>query len=176
MSSKRRKVSHEAGAIKDASIQAPKTKSKPQPAPEPKEPVPSPSDDDESVTIDNASGQGNGEPPQKSFQDLVRVGLEQLPIIGTDNIGRALSTPSATPVSNWDTRSPHPFKSRQSRLPCKTVISSVLQRPVAVKQPRLPFRFFRLSLTSPNPCSPLCWRPQESLRRRLRSPSRHSGP
>lgn len=71
MSAKRRKVSHEAGAIKDASIQAPKTKSKSQPASKPKEPVPSPSDDDESVTIDNASGQGNGEPAQKSFQDLV---------------------------------------------------------------------------------------------------------
>lgn len=77
MSTKRRKVGHGNG-IKEASVQLvkPKSKTKPQPIPAPIEPAQPPISEAESETLDNASGEGNGEPAQKSFQDLVRQELD----------------------------------------------------------------------------------------------------
>ncbi|KAH6634929.1 P-loop containing nucleoside triphosphate hydrolase protein [Chaetomium sp. MPI-SDFR-AT-0129] len=71
MSTKRRKIGHGNG-IKEASVQLPRTKSKskPQPIPATIEPSQPPVSEAESETLDNASGEGNGEPAQKSFQDL----------------------------------------------------------------------------------------------------------
>jgi ATP-dependent RNA helicase DDX47/RRP3 len=73
MATKRRKVSHEDGAIEEASVSVPKTKSKHQPAMAPKsnDPVPSSGSDAESATVDDASRQKNGDAAPKSFRDLV---------------------------------------------------------------------------------------------------------
>ena len=136
MSSKRRKMSHESGAVKEASIQTPKTKSKPQTVPQPSEPSPTPSSEAESETMDNTSGEGNGEAAPKSFQDLVCDTHRLLAGVTTDSVARASSTPSATPATALDTRSQLQSSRSRSRLPCKTAISSELQRPVAVKLQR----------------------------------------
>jgi ATP-dependent RNA helicase DDX47/RRP3 len=72
MSTKRRKVSHGDGAIKEASAPVPKPKSKTQSAPKPTEPSPPPtSSDAESATIDDVPGEGSGNSAPKSFKDLV---------------------------------------------------------------------------------------------------------
>ncbi|KAK4044134.1 P-loop containing nucleoside triphosphate hydrolase protein [Parachaetomium inaequale] len=70
MSTKRRKTSHENGAVKEASVQPPKTKPTPQTVPQPSEPSPTPGSEAESETMDNTSGEGNGDAAPKSFQDL----------------------------------------------------------------------------------------------------------
>ncbi|KAK4234825.1 P-loop containing nucleoside triphosphate hydrolase protein [Achaetomium macrosporum] len=70
MSTKRRKLSHEDGAIKEASVSAPKAKSQSQPTSKSNEPAPSSGSDAESATIDNSSRQENGDAAPKSFRDL----------------------------------------------------------------------------------------------------------
>lgn len=73
MSSKRRKISQESSAPKDAPPEAPKPKNKTQPAPKTAEPPASSSEAEaESVTVDDASKKENAEAPPKSFRDLVR--------------------------------------------------------------------------------------------------------
>ena len=139
MLSKRRKVSHDAAAVKAPSTKVTKTKSKAPPAPAPKEPpAPAPGSDDddedeqedadegegedESSTLDNVPGEGNGEPAPKSFQDLVcdtQYMFSTSPMMVADS-PRASSTPSATPATSSDTRGRRPSRSRQSPLPCKT--------------------------------------------------------
>lgn len=119
---------------------------------------------------------GTGSPLRSRFKTWYARRLKHFLIKRTDSIGRASSTPSVMPVSNLDTRSPHPFKSRQSHLPCKTATSLVLQRPVAVKQLHSLSRFSKPSSTNPSPCLPSCSPRQESLRRRSHSRLRRSDP
>ncbi|KAK4151003.1 P-loop containing nucleoside triphosphate hydrolase protein [Chaetomidium leptoderma] len=90
MSTKRRKVSRETGAIKEASVEIPKTKSKPRSAPKPEEPSPPPDSDAESATLDDAPDQGNGEPAPKSFQDL---GIVDALCEACDRLGYKKPTP-----------------------------------------------------------------------------------
>ncbi len=120
MSTKRRKVSHEPGALKDVSIKAPKTKSKSQPVPKPKEPSPAPSSDVESETIDDATKADNEDDAPKSFADLVWArSIYCSQAVRTNGFARELSIHSARPASGWATRSRHPFKSSQFPSPCK---------------------------------------------------------
>ncbi|KAL2165611.1 hypothetical protein VTG60DRAFT_4249 [Thermothelomyces hinnuleus] len=70
MSTKRRKVSHENGAVKGTSVEAPKAKSKTEPIPSSNEPPHNAGSDAESATVDNASREGNGKSVVKTFRDL----------------------------------------------------------------------------------------------------------
>ncbi|GAB1319383.1 ribosomal RNA processing protein [Madurella fahalii] len=70
MSTKRRKISHDPGSLKDASIEATKAKLKTKPAPKAKAASPPPSSDAESTTVDNPSKPENGDAAPKSFADL----------------------------------------------------------------------------------------------------------
>ncbi|KAL2264129.1 hypothetical protein VTK26DRAFT_1998 [Humicola hyalothermophila] len=71
MSTKRKKISHDQGASRDAAaVEAPRTKPKTNPTSEPKETSPPASSEAESSTIDNASKQDSGDAAPKSFADL----------------------------------------------------------------------------------------------------------
>lgn len=120
MSTKRRKVSHEPGALKDVSIKAPKTKSKSQPAPKPKEPSPAPSSDAESETIDDAPAEEVEVAGPKSFADLVwELPFNYFQGTKTDRLARESSIHYAMPATGLVTKNRHPSRSSQSPPLCK---------------------------------------------------------
>lgn len=78
MSTKRRKIAHDSGTLKDDSIEITKAKLKSKSAPKAKVASPTQSSDAESSTVDDTSKQENGDAAPKSFADLVRGGFAHL--------------------------------------------------------------------------------------------------